>query len=416
MLKKQSDGNMSKICVIVGASHAAAQLALSVRRLGWDGRIVVVSDEACLPYHRPPLSKAYFTGEKELNEILIRPQTAYEKAEVDLKLGVRVQSIDRKSKIVRLENGEELHYDKLALTVGARPREIFLPGSDKEGIFYLRNLNDADRIRGYVGQGKHAVIIGGGYIGLETAASLRKAGMSVTILEAMPRVLARVTTEEISAFYQRIHSEEGVNVITGASVESIQGGTSVEAVVCRDGQSFQADLVIVGIGVIPNIELAEDAGLKVNNGIVVDEYARSSDHDIVAAGDCTWHYNPIYQNHIRLESVQNANEQANVAAATICGELKPYRALPWFWSDQYDLKLQIAGLSQGFDQVIIRGDVAVGRSFVAFYLLGGRLLAVDAVNKPQEFMLGKQIISNAYELDTSGLADENIPLKELIKK
>lgn len=404
-----------KNCIVIGASHTAAQLALGVRRQGWDGQIIVVGDEPCLPYHRPPLSKAYLSGEKEFHDILIRPQGAYEKAEVHFKLGVRAESLDSENKLVRLDNGEQLHYDKLALTVGARPRKITLAGTDKEGVFYLRDLHDADQIRRYAGHGKRAVIIGGGYIGLETAASLKQAGMQVTVLETLPRVLARVTTEEISAFYQRIHSEEGVEIVTDTSVETIQGGESVEAVICSDGKSFPADLVIVGIGVVPNIELAEEAGLEVGNGIVVDEYARTSDLDIVAAGDCSWHYNPIYDRYIRLESVQNANEQANVAAASICGKLEAYRALPWFWSDQYDIKLQIAGLSQGYDQVIIRGDIDTGRSFAAFYLREGRLLAVDAVNRPQEFMLGKRIINNTLELDISGLADESIALSDLIK-
>lgn len=407
---------MSKNCVIIGASHAAAQLALSVRRFGWDGRIDVIGEEHCLPYHRPPLSKTYLGGEKKFGDILIRPQEAYEKADVHFTLGVRAEAIDRGNARVQLDNAEHLYYDKLALCVGARPREILLPGSDKQGVFYLRSLNDSDRIRRYVGHGKHAVIIGGGYIGLETAASLRKAGMHVTILEALPRVLARVTNEEISAFYQRIHREEGVHIVTGVSVISILGENSVESVVSSDGKSFPADLVIVGIGVLPNIELAEAAGLEVSNGIVVDDCARTSDHNIVAAGDCTWHYNSIYDRYIRLESVQNASEQANVAAATICGKPRPYEALPWFWSDQYDLKLQIAGLSQGYDQVVIRGDIKAGRSFAAFYLRENRLLAVDAVNKPQEFMLSKRIIGNNLALDIAGLADENAPLKDLISK
>jgi len=405
---------MKDVCVVVGASHAAAQLAPSVRKNGWEGQIVVVGEEPCLPYHRPPLSKTYLAGEKKLNNILIKPQYAYDKADVHFTLGVKVESIDRDAKTVRLDNGEDMHYQKLALATGARSRRIPLPGGNRDGVFYLRNLEDADQIRRYIGHGKRAVIIGGGYIGLEAAAALRKAGMVVTVLEAMARVLQRVTTEEISSFYRRIHTEEGVDIVVDVAVERIDGGQAVESVVCADGQTFSADVVIIGVGVQPNIELAEAAGLEVGNGIVVDEFARTSDPDIVAAGDCSWHYNPIYDRHIRLESVQNANEHANVAAATICGKLEPYRAVPWFWSDQYDLKLQIAGLSQGYDEVIIRGDTEAGRSFAVFYLLEGRLLAVDAINKPREFMLGKRIISEALDLDCSGLSDESIPLKNLI--
>lgn len=406
---------MSDVCLVIGASHTAAQLAPNVRKQGWDGQIVVVGDEPCMPYHRPPLSKTYLAGHKEVQDILIRGQEAYDKAGVEFTLGVRAEEINRNTKTVRFNNGDSIQYKKLALATGARPRQIPLPGSDKKGVFYLRNLEDVDQIRRYVGHNKRAVIIGGGYIGLETAASMRKAGMMVTVLEALPRVLARVTTEEISAFYQRIHSEEGVDIVLNAQVERIEGGNTVDSVICADGKSIPADVVIIGIGVLPNIELAEAAGLEVGNGIIVDEFARTSDPDIVAAGDCSWHYNPIYDRHIRLESVQNANEQANVAAATICGKLEAYRALPWFWSDQYDLKMQIAGLSQGYDNVIIRGDITSGRSFAAFYLKEGKLLAVDAVNKPQEFMLGKRIISGGLGLDVHGLSDENLSLKDLIE-
>lgn len=406
---------MEKTCVIVGASHAASQLATSVRQQGWNGRIVVVGDEPCLPYHRPPLSKTYMSGEKSFHDILIKPQSAYDKADVHFTLGVRAEAIDRTAKVLSLDNGESLHFSRLALTVGARPRKIDLPGIDLDGVMYLRNLEDVDNIRRYVGHGRHAVIIGGGYIGLETAASMRKAGMEVTVLEALPRVLQRVTAEKVSAFYQRVHAEEGVQIICEAAVESLAGDGHVDHVICSDGREITADVVIIGIGVVPNIELAQDAGLEINNGIVVDEFARTSDHDIVAAGDCTYHYNPIYNCHLRLESVQNALEQANIAAATICDQPKAYNALPWFWSDQYDLKLQIAGLSQGHDEVIIRGDIDNGRNFAAFYLKQGRILAVDAVNKPQEFMLGKRVISNGLEVDLSRLSDESIPFKELIK-
>ena len=405
---------MNLTCLVIGASHAASHLTAKLRVHGWEGRITVVGEETYLPYHRPPLSKTYLSGEQNVDDILIKSHAAYAKDEVHFTLGVRAEAIDCSTRKVRLDNGETLHYDKLALTTGARPREVSLPGSDKQGIFYLRKLDDVDEIRCYLGSKKRAVIVGGGYIGLEAAAALRKIGMEVTVLEAMSRVLQRVTTEEISAFYQRIHSEEGVNIVVDTAVTHFDGGDSVEAVVCADGNTYAADVVIIGIGVVPNIELAEAAGLEVGNGIVVDEYACTSDPDIVAAGDCTWHYNPIYDRHLRLESVQNANDQANVAAASVCGKREPYSALPWFWSDQYDLKLQIAGLSQGYDQVVVRGNIASGRSFSVFYLYDGKLLAVDALNKPGEFMLGKRILSQGLALDSSRLGDENTPLRELI--
>ena len=263
--------------------------------------------------------------------------------------------------------------------------------------------------------GKKAVIIGGGYIGLETAAVLQTIGMQVTVIEMMERVLERVTTAEVSAFYQRIHTEQGVEIVTGASVSKINGDKSVESVSVKNGDNFSADLVIVGIGVIPNTELAEAAGLEVSNGIVVDEYCRTNDHDIVAAGDCTWHYNPFYDNHIRLESVQNALDQARVAAATLNGDLKPYDTLPWFWSDQYDLKLQMQGLSAGYDEVIIRGDIDNSRKIAVFYLKEGRILSVDAVNSAPEFMVGKKLILAKTMVDKEKLADAEVSIKELLR-
>ena len=405
---------MNGACVVVGASHAGAQLAASLRRHGWTGRIVLVGDEACLPYHRPPLSKQYLSGEKGQHEILIRPQAAYAKMDVHLTLGVKVEAIDRARRTAALDNGEDLHYDKLALTVGARPRRIPIHGSELENVFYLRNQADVDRIRACIGSHKRAVIIGGGYIGLEAAAALRSTGMAVTVLEACPRVLQRVTAPQVSAFYHRVHGEQGVEVVVDTCVERIDGSTAAEAVACTGGRCYPADLVIIAVGVVPNTELAASAGLAVGDGIVVDECACTSDPDIVAAGDCTWHYNSIYARHRRLESVQNAHEQASVAAATVCGKRDPYHALPWFWSDQYDLKLQIAGLSQGHDQVIVRGDIERGRSFAAFYMKEGRVLAVDAVNKPQEFMLAKRVIANGLTVDRTRLADETAVLKDLV--
>ncbi|MBT7952417.1 MAG: FAD-dependent oxidoreductase [Gammaproteobacteria bacterium] len=405
---------MTQTCVIVGASHAAAQLAPILRQEGWEGRIVVVGDEPYIPYHRPPLSKTFLSGEKTLEDIYIRPQMVYDKAEIEFLLNTRVEAIDREKRILSLNNGETLAYDKLALTVGSRVRKVDLPGIDLEGIYYLRDANDVEQIKSKVKEGKHAVIVGGGYIGLETAAALRKQGMDVTVLEMMERVLQRVTAPEISEFYDRVHKEEGVKICCGVGVASFAGNTNVEKVICSNGDEYAADLVVVGVGIVPNVELADAAGLEVNNGIVVDQFARTSDHDIVAAGDCTNHHNVLYDINIRLESVQNATDQARVAAQTLCGKEKAYDALPWFWSDQYDLKLQIAGLSQGYDEVIVRGDRDNSRSFAAFYLRGGVVIAVDAVNKAPEFMVGKRLITGKVAVDKMQLADENIPIKELL--
>ncbi|MBR9912021.1 MAG: FAD-dependent oxidoreductase [Gammaproteobacteria bacterium] len=405
---------MDKTCIIIGASHAAAQLAPSLRQEGWEGKIIVIGDEPHLPYHRPPLSKGFLSGEKNADELLIRHQSMYEKANVEFMLGTRVSSIDRGAKTVTLSHGEELHYDKLALCTGSRVRTVELPGVELEGIHYLRDLYDVEKIKPYVSKGKSAVIVGGGYIGLETAASLKKMGMHVTVLEMAPRVLARVTAPELSEFYTRVHDEEGVTIKTGIAVSGFEGKDRVSRVVCADGSHFDADLVIIGVGIIPNVELAEAAGLKVDNGIVVDKYARTEDPDIVAAGDCANHPNAFYDIRLRLESVPNASEQAKSAAASICGKDKVYHALPWFWSDQYDLKLQIAGLSQGYDEVVIRGDKDQGRSFVAFYLKQGKLISADCVNRPQEFMVSKKIIAEGLAVDPARLADESLKPKEMI--
>ncbi len=401
-------------CVIVGASHAAAQLVVSLRQQGWEDDIVLIGDEPHLPYHRPPLSKTFLSGEKGLEDILIRPAMAYEKANVTLRLGRRVVAVDSTEKTVTVDNGEIIEFEKLVLATGSSARQINLPGADKAGVFYLRDVADVNGIRERIGAGKRAVIIGGGYIGLESAAAMRAMGMEVTVLEAMSRVLQRVTAPDISAFYQRIHTEEGVIIHTDVEIQSIEGDGAATGVQCKNDVFYPADVIIVGIGIVPNTELAESAGIDIDNGIAVNAYCETSHPDILAVGDCTYHFNPIYGRKLRLESVQNAVDQAKVAAATVAGKRQPYSALPWFWSDQYDLKLQIAGLSQGFDQVVIRGDIEGSRKFAAFYLQAGKLLAVDAINSPLEFMLGKRLLATGISPDPSLLADADFDLKSLL--
>jgi 3-phenylpropionate/trans-cinnamate dioxygenase ferredoxin reductase subunit len=400
-------------CIIVGASHAAAQLIPSLRQEGWQGEILLIGDEPYLPYHRPPLSKTFLSGDKKVEDLAIRPVKFYEKNRVLVHHG-RVVAVDRKKQCIELRRGKKFIYDKLVLCTGARVRKIHIPGSDLEGVHYLRNISDVKGIQKYVAKGKSAVIIGGGYIGLETAASLKKQGMSVVVLEMAERILQRVTAPELSDFYHRIHTEEGVNIVTNITVSGLEGGTKVERVICADGTEFDADLVIVGIGVLPNVELAEEANLNINNGILVDEQCRTNDHNIFSAGDCTNHFNKMYNCQLRLESVANASEQAKVVAASICGKEKKYNSLPWFWSDQYDLKLQIAGLSQGYDHIVIRGDQHSGRSFAAFYLKNNQLIAADCVNRPQEFMLSKRVINEQLEINIGLLADESVTIKDLM--
>ena len=403
----------NKIAIIIGASHAAAQLTTSLRQEGWEGDILVIGDEPYLPYHRPPLSKTFLSGDKTLAELYIRPAAFYEKNNIQFKQG-RVTAINRAQQTLTLSDGTQLAYDKLALCLGARVRKAAIVGEELSGVHYLRNIADVSGIQPYVKQGKQAVVIGGGYIGLETAASLKKQGMDVVVLEMADRILQRVTAPELSEFYARIHREEGVKIYTTISVSAIVGDGRAEKVVCSNGMEFPADVVIIGVGVLPNVELAQEAGIEVDNGIIVDEFCRTNDAHIVAAGDCANHFNAIYGRRMRLESVPNASEQGKTAAASLCGLTKAYKSLPWFWSDQYDLKLQIAGLSQGYDHVVIRGDKLASRSFAAFYFKEGHLIAADCINRPQEFMLSKKIIAENIVIEASRLEDESISVKELL--
>lgn len=403
----------SHTCLIIGASHAGAQLANSLRKEGWHGPITLLGDEPLAPYHRPPLSKGLLTGEKTAEQLEIFKAPVYEKADIQCRLGVQVEAIDRHEKFITLAQGERLHYSKLALCTGARVRHLSIPGANLKGVHYLRTLADAQAIQAAGKPGGNAVIVGGGYIGLETAASLRKLGMEVTVLEMMDRVLERVTAPELSAYYTQLHEKHGVRIITQAQAQALHGDQSVEQVICNNDLSLPADLVIIGIGVIPNTELAANAGLKVDNGIIVDELARTSDPDIVAAGDCTFHPNNVLGYSLRLESVPNAMDQAKTAAATLCGHQKPYHALPWFWSDQYHAKLQIAGVNRGYDHVILRGDPAQDQ-FVAWYLQKDRILAADCINSPKEFMAAKKLIAQKTVVLATQLADPHFDLSTLL--
>ena len=402
---------MSDHCLIIGASHAAAQACVSLRQGGWTGEITVVGDEPNLPYHRPPLSKDFLSGQKDISDILIRPADAYKSADITMMLGTRIAAINPDEKTAITESAETLSFSKLILTTGARIRRLPIPGQDLPHVYYLRDTQDVLAIKADVRAGKQAVIIGGGYIGLETAASLRKQGMEVTVLEAMDRILQRVTAPQLSAFYKRVHTEEGVKILENVGATEIVKTDDGLAVKTGDGQSLPADMVIIGIGVIPNTELASEAGLTVGNGIEVNEFCQTSHADIYAAGDVTWHHNPIYDRHIRLESVPNATEQAKVCADHINGKPKPYNSLPWFWSDQFDLKLQIAGLSTDYDDIIIRGDIEGSRSFAAYYFKGDKLLAVDAVNAPRDFMMTRMALSKGKNLDKAVLRDPEAELK-----
>ncbi len=402
----------NQVCIIIGASHAGAQLATSLRKEGWTGRILVLGDEPIQPYHRPPLSKALLMGEKTADQIEIFKPAVYEKANVEFRLNVRVEKIDRAGRKLFLQNGETLSYDKLALCTGARVRKLDIPGAQLKGVHYIRTLADAQAVQADVKPGGKAVIVGGGYIGLETAASLRKLGMEVTVLEMMNRVLERVTAPELSTYYTDLHQRHGVKIVTSAQALELLGSERVQQVVCNENRVLDADLVIIGIGVIPNTELAADAGLQIENGVVVDEFAMTSDPDIAAAGDCTFHPNDVLGYKLRLESVPNAMEQAKTAAASLCGLQKAYHALPWFWSDQYNAKLQIAGMNRGYERVVIRG-VPSSDQFVAWYLKGKQVIAADCINSAKEFMQAKKIIAQKIELSDADLANPAVDLAAL---
>ncbi|MDB4845060.1 NAD(P)/FAD-dependent oxidoreductase [Hellea sp.] len=405
---------MIRNCVIIGGSHAGSQFAISLRQGGWLGNITIIGEERDYPYHRPPLSKTFLSGEKKIEDILLRPAELYEKSRISIRLGERVKSIDRANKSVITNNNNIINYDKLVIATGARVRKIPVPGSETEGVYYLRNSDDVNKIKSRVIANDHAVIIGGGYIGLETAASLRKQGMKVTVIEAMARVLQRVTAPELSNFYKRIHDEEGVEIFEEVIATEFKKIDKKIHILTSCGKTFIGDMVIVGIGVIPNIELAESAGLAVKNGVEVNQFCQTSDPEIYAIGDVSWHYNEIYERFLRLESVPNATEQAKIAALHINEKPKAYNSLPWFWSDQYDLKLQIAGLSEGYNHIVIRGDIEKGRSFSAFYFKDNNLLAVDAVNSPREFMFTKMVLTKGQKLNKEILSNNSLDLKSAI--
>ena len=398
--------------VIVGAGEAGGQTAISLRQGGFGGRITVIGDEAYVPYERPPLSKAFLAGEAELERMYMRGADFYPSNQIELQLSTSVSTIEPATKSLLLQNGERLNYDKLVLATGGRVRKLSCPGADLPGVFYLRTIADVLSFRDRLAPGTKLAIVGGGYIGLEVAAVAIKRGCSVNVIEAMPRVLNRVVAPEMSAFYTTVHREAGVNIFTSAGVTSLEGHGHVERVLCNTGQAIAADFVIVGIGIVPNVEIATEAGLRIDNGIVVNEFALSSDPNIYAVGDCSNHPNPILGRRLRLESVPNALGQSKAAALHILGKPEAYAEVPWFWSDQYDLKLQMTGISDPGDEIVIRGSMAE-RKFSACYLRDGVLVACNAVNMAKDFIQSKKLIAAKTKLDPRQLADASVALKDL---
>ena len=403
---------MSKRIVIAGAGHAAGQVVASLQQHKFDGQIVLVGDEPYLPYQRPPLSKKFLAGEMPAERLYVKPASFYEDAGVELHLATTIEALDRETRSLSVSNGDPVSYDALVLALGSRVRRLPVSGTDLEGVHYLRSITDVEAIRADFDKGRRLVVIGAGYIGLEVAAVARQAGLDVTVIEMEDRVMSRVVSPEISDYYQIEHANQGVKLQLSTGVEGINGKKRVKSVTTSDGEEIPADVVVIGVGIEPNTALARDAGLDVDNGIVVDDHCRTSDPHIYAIGDCTMHPNGIYGRSLRLESVHNALEQAKTAVANICGIDTAYNQVPWFWSDQYDLKLQIAGLSEGYDDVVIRGNPAE-RSFSCLYLREGQLIAVDAINAPRDFVQSKQLIADGTILDADRLADSDVTLKEL---
>lgn len=412
-LQECREHRLTKRIVIAGAGHAAGQLVVSLKQQAYAGEIVLVGDEAYLPYQRPPLSKKFLSGDLPAERLYVKPRGFYEDPKIHTCLETTIAKIDRAAKTLRTDNGNTIPYDKLILALGSRVRRLPIEGAELEGVHYLRNIADVEGIREELRNRNCAVIIGAGYIGLEVAAVTRQLGLDVTVIEMADRVMSRVVSPEISDYYQVEHSTRGVKLRLSTGVKAFRGDVRVSAVETTDGELIPADFVVVGVGIMPNTELAFAAGISVDDGIVVDDRCQTNDPDIYAVGDCTNHPNSIYGRRLRLESVHNALEQAKTAVNNICGIETHYSQVPWFWSDQYDLKLQIAGLSAGYDDVVMRGNPA-DRSFACLYLQDGRLIATDAVNSPRDFVQSKALIAARARIDSDMLANTDVQLKEML--
>ena len=402
---------MAERSVIVGAGQTAAQAIASLRSEGLAGELTLIGDEPFIPYQRPPLSKTYLMGTLERERLFLKPELFYSESKCELILGAKATRIDRAKKTIALSDGRSLGYDRLLLTTGSRVRKIACPGADLTGVFYLRGIEDVDHLRAVFEKGKRLAIVGGGYIGLEVAAVAKKSGLEVTVFEFLDRLMARAVSPPVSEFYERVHREAGVKILLRTAVEGFDGKAKLEGV-RAGGENHLADFALVGIGIVPNVELAEDAGLACDDGIVVSENcACPNDPDIFAAGDCTRHIGREGV-AIRLECVQNAIDQAKHAALAMVGRPKPYKEVPWFWSDQYDLKLQIAGLARPGDAVVVRGDPGT-RKFAAFHLRDGAVAAVEAVNAAPEYLVGRKLIGEGAKVAAGRLADTSILMKNI---
>jgi 3-phenylpropionate/trans-cinnamate dioxygenase ferredoxin reductase component len=409
--------SMLRQLVIVGAGQAAAQAVETLRRRGYEGSISLIGEEPVEPYQRPPLSKAFLAGSLEHERLLIRPRQFYADHRIDLHLGRRIVSLDRGAQHVQLDDGARLAYDALLLATGGVPRTLPVPGSDLEGVYALRTLADAQHLRRELQPGVRLVVVGGGYIGLEVAAASRKLGVDVTVLEMADRVMSRVVAPPVAAYFEAEHARQGVQVRCNARVRALAaagpGAKRVGSVLCDDGTRFPADLVLVAVGIAAAEDLAATAGLHCANGIVVDEHCRTSDPQIYAAGDCTNHPSLHYGRRVRLESVDNAFEQGTSAALNLLGIATVHDRVPWFWSDQFDLKLVIVGLAHEYEATVLRGDPEA-RSFSLCYLRGTELVAIDTINRAKDQIAARKLIASRVHVDPQRLADPGISLKDCV--
>lgn len=402
--------------VIVGAGQAAVQAIDVLRRRGYGGSLVLTGEEPELPYQRPPLSKKYLAGTLPRSRLLIRPEAYFTQHSVEARLGCRIEEIDRRAQRVRAEDGSSFAYDALLIATGSRARPLPVPGCDLSGVHYLRSVRDADRLGLTLRPGRRLVIIGAGYIGLEAAATALERGVNVTVLEMADRTMKRVVSPEISRFYESEHARLGVEIVCDARVRAIAGdlvSRDVRSVLCEDGSEYLADLVLIGVGAAAEERLAVNAGLECANGIVVDGECRTSDPQIFAAGDCTSHLSDRYRRRVRLESVDNAFDQGTNAALALLGEPVVHDKVPWFWSEQYDLKLVIVGLSEGHDATVLRGD-PTSRSFSVCYLRERELIAIDTVNSPRDQMAARKLVAARVQPNIEKLADPHCSLKDSV--
>ena len=399
--------------VVIGSGQAAIQSVMSLKKNEFIGSIKVIGEEDHLPYHRPPLSKDFLLDEYKPERVSLKKKEFYEENRVDLILGKRAESIDTTLKEIILSDGNKIYYDQLIIATGSRVRKLNVPGSDKKGLYYLRDLDDASALKQRLRQNKKMVIVGAGYIGLEVASVAASLGVEVTVIEMANRVMNRTVDPIVSSYYQKLHESHGVKIHLDNGLKEFEGDASVTAVLCSDGLRLEADLVVIGAGVLPNQEIAIKAGLECNNGIMVNEFGETSNEHVFACGDCTNHPNKGLNIRLRLESVHNAMEQSKTVANTIMGNREPYDQVPWFWSDQYDHKLQLVGISGEHDETIMRGSESE-QKFLLFYLKNSELIAVNAINSSKEFLICRKLVANKVKISSDVIKNQSINLNSLL--